>query len=150
VLPLGVTAATEEIFAGFLSDDRRRTLFHGHSFAANPIACAAARASLRLLDQASAAQREAIHRVHTRQLKRFDGCPLVTQPRVLGTVAAFDLEVRGGYLSPIGRELASFALAQDVLLRPLGNVVYVLPPYCATVEELDHVYSVIWQFLTTH
>jgi adenosylmethionine-8-amino-7-oxononanoate aminotransferase len=150
-LPLGATVATEEIFESFLSQDRRRMLLHGHSFTANPISCAAARASLRLLNNESAARREQINRTHATQLDQLAGHPLVERCRVLGTVAAFNLPdmTTSGYLSPIGRRLADFALERDVLLRPLGDVVYILPPYCSTADELTHVYSVIGQFLMT-
>jgi adenosylmethionine-8-amino-7-oxononanoate aminotransferase len=148
-LPLGATVATEQIFESFLSDDRRRTLFHGHSYTANPIACAAARASLRLFTEDSEQQRTRIEQTHRAHLDRLRNLPLVKNPRVLGTVAAFDIDVDAGYLNPIGLELASFALQHDILLRPLGNVVYVLPPYCATDEDLTHVYSVIERFLTS-
>lgn len=149
-LPMGATAATDAVFDAFLSDDRRRTLFHGHSYTANPIACAAARASLRLLDDTSAAQRATIEATHRTQLASLSTHPLVTHPRVLGTIAAFDLAGDTDYLNPIGRQLADFALTRDVLLRPLGSVVYVLPPYCSTVADLETAYSVIAQFLTTH
>jgi adenosylmethionine-8-amino-7-oxononanoate aminotransferase len=147
-LPLGATIATETIFASFLSDDRRRTLFHGHSYTANPIACAAARASLRLFDASSQQRRNMIRDTHTEQLALLAQLPGVVRPRVLGTVAAFDIETGDtGYLNPIGRRLADFALGHDVLVRPLGNVVYVLPPYCSSVDDLLHVYSVFGQFL---
>jgi adenosylmethionine-8-amino-7-oxononanoate aminotransferase len=148
-LPMGATASTDDVFAAFLSDDRRKTLFHGHSYTANPIACAAARASLALLDDASAARRasiEATHRMHVDRLARH---PLVRNPRVLGTFAAFDLADANDYLNPIGRQLADFALARDVLLRPLGSTAYVLPPYCATPDDLGAAYAVIEQFLDT-
>lgn len=157
-LPLGVTAATEEIFSEFLSEDKRRTLFHGHSYTANPIACAAARASLKLLNDDSEAQRKLINEVHQKHLKSLSSNPRIAQTRVLGTVAAFDLvstfnESDGGgasYLDPIGAQLAAFALDRDILLRPLGNVIYILPPYCSTEEDLNQVYSVIEQFLNSH
>jgi adenosylmethionine---8-amino-7-oxononanoate aminotransferase len=71
----------------------------------------------------------------------------VANPRVIGTIAAFDLTVGDGYLAPVGARLAAFALARGVLLRPLGNVVYTLPPYCITAEQLGQVYTVITQFL---
>lgn len=149
VLPLGATVSTEEIFELFLSTDRKRTLFHGHSFAANPIVCAAARASLQLLNARSAEQRQMIANAHVRHLKALSDYPLVTRSRMSGTVAAFDLNVEQGYLSPIGRELAAFAMERGVLLRPLGNVVYVLPPFCTTVDDLHLVYAVIEEFLQT-
>jgi adenosylmethionine-8-amino-7-oxononanoate aminotransferase len=148
-LPLGATVATEEIFEAFLSEDRHRTLFHGHSYTANPIACAVGRASLALLDDESARRRDAIHLAHRAGLESVSSHPLVRNTRITGTIAAFDLTVGSGYLSPIGKDLADFALKQDILLRPLGNVVYVLPPFCATPDDLATVYGVIGQFLRT-
>jgi adenosylmethionine---8-amino-7-oxononanoate aminotransferase len=151
-LPLGATVVRESLFDGFRSTDRRHTLFHGHSFTANPLACAAARASLALLDESCAAHRAAIESWHRSHLARLARHPAVRNPRVLGTVAAFDLEPRvgktdGGYLDPIGRDLAAFALDAGVLLRPLGNVVYALPPYAITEQQLGQVYEVIGRFL---
>ena len=146
-LPLGVTAVTGEIFDAFLSEDRRHTFFHGHSFTANPLACAAARASLRLLDPDCARRREAISGAHQDGLARLGGHPRVRNTRVLGTVAAFDLAGGDGYLAPAGAELGAFARHHGVLLRPLGNVVYLLPPYCVTPDELAGVYDVIARFL---
>jgi adenosylmethionine-8-amino-7-oxononanoate aminotransferase len=146
-LPLGATVATDEIFDAFLSEDRHRTLFHGHSYTANPIACAAGRASLALLDDDSARKRDAINSAHRAGIARIESHSLVRNARILGTVSAFDLAVGSGYLSPIGKELADFALGFGILLRPLGNVVYVLPPFCATPAELETVYGVIEQFL---
>ncbi|HET9949010.1 MAG TPA: adenosylmethionine--8-amino-7-oxononanoate transaminase, partial [Longimicrobiales bacterium] len=146
-LPLGATVVTREVFEAFRSSDRRRTLFHGHSYTANPLACAAARASLALLDEASEARRRAIEVAHRRHLGALAGHPRVERPRVLGTAAAFDLRARPGYLDPVGPRLQAFALERGVLLRPLGSVVYVLPPYCVTEEELAHVWGVIAEFL---
>ena len=147
-MPLGATAVRQGVFDEFLRDDRRLTLFHGHSFTANPLACAAARASLALLDDASAARRSAIERSHRAGIARLATHPRVRQPRVLGTVAAINLDAPDtGYLSAIGPRLASFALDNDVFLRPMGDVVYVLPPYCTTDEQLTRVYDVIAAFL---
>ncbi len=152
VLPLGATVVREPIFEAFLSADRRRTLFHGHSYTANPIACAAARASLALLDASCEARRAAIADIHERRIRTLASHPRVCRPRVLGTVAAFDLagaEVTG-YLSDAAAGLAAFALERGVLLRPLGDVIYVLPPYAITDAELGQVYDVIEAFLATH
>jgi adenosylmethionine-8-amino-7-oxononanoate aminotransferase len=148
-LPLGATVATEEVWSAFLSPDRRRTLFHGHSYTANPLACAAGRASLRLLDAGCEQRRGAIEAAHRAGLERLAGHPRVTNPRVLGTAAALDLVAESGYLSPVGQELGAFALREGVLLRPLGNVVYLLPPYCTTPEQVAGVYDVIERFLET-
>jgi len=146
-LPLGATAVREEIFAGFLSPDRRRTFFHGHSYTANPIACAAALASLGLLDSSSARARHEIECTHQREMTSLSQHPAVKNARVIGTIAAFDFQGDGGYLHPVGPELASFALERGVLLRPLGNVVYFLPPYCSTADDLVRAYDVVRQFL---
>jgi adenosylmethionine-8-amino-7-oxononanoate aminotransferase len=146
-LPLGATVTREEIFAAFLSPDRGRTFFHGHSYTANPLACAAALASLSLLDDASARARAAIECAHETGLARLADHPHVRRCRVLGTMAAFDLDAEPGYLSTAGQELAAYALRKGVLLRPLGNVVYLLPPYCSTADDLGHAYDVIEGFL---
>ncbi len=147
VLPLGATAATEEIFDAFRSDDRRKTFFHGHSYTANPIACAAALASLSLFTPACHAERTRIEQLHTEQLSVLRGTRGVKAVRQIGTVAAVELDAPAGYLSDIGRELAAFSLQQGVLIRPLGNVAYCLPPYCTTNDELRLVYDVLQRFL---
>lgn len=148
-LPLGVTAAREEVFAAFRSEDRRRTFFHGHSYTANPLACAAARASLRLLDDGCARRREAIEAAHRAALARLGSHLRVSGGRVLGTVAAFELDAAEGYLGGVGRELEAFARGRGVLLRSLGGTVYLMPPYCTTPAEVDSVYAVVEQFLET-
>jgi adenosylmethionine---8-amino-7-oxononanoate aminotransferase len=151
-LPLGATVVREELFEAFRGTDRRQTFFHGHSFTGNPLACAAARASLSLCDAQCDARRAAIEATHRTRLTELAAHPWVHHPRVLGTIAAFDLQHpdgagSGGYLDPIGRELAAFALDAGVLLRPLGDVVYTLPPYEITDEQLGRVYDVIAEFL---
>jgi adenosylmethionine-8-amino-7-oxononanoate aminotransferase len=149
-LPLGVTVATEQIFESFAGGDRRRTFFHGHSYTANPLACAAARASLTLLDARCAQKRVEIEITHRACLQRLQAHPRVARPRVLGTIAAFDIAGEEGYLATVGAALARYALDEGVLLRPLGNVVYVLPPYCITADELGRIYDVILGFLEWH
>jgi adenosylmethionine-8-amino-7-oxononanoate aminotransferase len=151
-LPLGATLATDAVFDAFLSDDRRRTLFHGHSYTANPLACAAALASLALLeDPACTVARDRIEAAHARGLAMLATRPAVTNTRLLGTVAAFDIvsdaTVEQGYLANVGRRLAAYALEHGVLLRPLGDVCYLLPPYCTSDDDLVHAYDVIARFL---
>lgn len=146
-LPLGATAATEAIYDAFLSPDRTRTFFHGHSFTANPIACAAALASLELFDEESEDARIRIEVAHARHLSALTGTRGVRAVRQIGTVAAVELDGTPGYLSDVGRELAAYALSEGVLLRPLGNVAYCLPPYCTTDAELEKVYDTISRFL---
>ena len=147
VLPLGATAATEDIFDAFRSADRTKTFFHGHSYTANPIACAAALAALELFDDDSEDDRVRIEVAHARHLDALRGLKGVRAVRQIGTIAAVELDAPAGYLSDIGRELAAYALQEGVLLRPLGNVAYCLPPYCITDSELDLVYGVMHRFL---
>ena len=143
-LPMGATLATEAIFAGFIGSDPALTLFHGHSYTANPLGCAAALASLDLLEAAPERYREleARHRPHLEALARE---PRVRQPRLLGSIAAFDLAVEDppGYLNPVGRRLQRLALQQGVFLRPLGQVVYLLPPLCIDDDQLARCYAAI-------
>jgi adenosylmethionine-8-amino-7-oxononanoate aminotransferase len=146
-LPLGATVATDAVFEAFRTTDRRSTFFHGHSYTGSPLACAAARATLALLDEGCELRRAAIERAHRIHLERLAAHPRVRSPRVLGTVGAFDLAGEDGYLAGAGPALHRFAVKEGVLLRPLGNVVYLLPPYCITPEEIGRVYEVIERFL---
>jgi adenosylmethionine-8-amino-7-oxononanoate aminotransferase len=146
-LPLGATLATERIFAGFLSPDRTRTLFHGHSYSANPLACAAALASLALMTDGCAEQRRRIERAHRAAATGFAAHPRVRDARVFGTVLAFELDGAAQYVNEVASVLGAFALERGVLLRPLGNTVYILPPYCATDDDLARAYAVIHGFL---
>jgi adenosylmethionine-8-amino-7-oxononanoate aminotransferase len=146
-MPFAATLATEALFDGFRSPDRKRTLFHGHSYSANPIACAAALASLALLDERSAERRQAIQRAHEAAAVRLSSLPGVENVRVLGTMLALELVAADrGYLSGIGPALRAFALDRGVLLRPLGDTVYLLPPYCSTDHDLTNAYDVITEF----
>jgi adenosylmethionine-8-amino-7-oxononanoate aminotransferase len=146
-VPFAATLATDTLFDAFRSTDRKRTLFHGHSYTANPIACAAALASLALLDERSTERRRAIERTHTTAATRLSASPGVENVRVLGTMLAMELVATDrGYLSGIGPALRAFALDRGVLLRPLGDTVYLLPPYCSTTSDLERAYDVIAEF----
>jgi len=146
-VPFAATLATDTLFDAFRSTDRKRTLFHGHSYTANPIACAAALASLTLLDERSADRRRTIERSHADAAVRLSALPGVENVRVLGTMLAMELNATDrGYLSGIGPALRAFALDRGVLLRPLGDTVYLLPPYCSTTADLQHAYDVIAEF----
>ncbi|MGH9328446.1 MAG: adenosylmethionine--8-amino-7-oxononanoate transaminase [Terriglobia bacterium] len=148
-LPLGATVSTDRIYESFCAPDRCHTFFHGHSYTGNPLACAAAIASLQIFRTEPVFERiRAIERVHRERLERFKNHPAVADTRMIGTVAALELRARdAGYLSAIGAQLYSFFLERNVLLRPLGNVVYILPPYAITLEELQYVYDVIEESL---
>jgi adenosylmethionine-8-amino-7-oxononanoate aminotransferase len=145
-LPLGVTAATGKVYDAFLSDDRARTFFHGHSYTANPLACAVALASLDLFrDEAVLAK---VSRLERQLRAGFEPLRSLGDVRVIGGLAALELASdRPGYLDQIGPRLGAAFLERGLLLRPLGNVVYFMPPYCITESEaawaLDQIVSVL-------
>ncbi len=144
-LPLAVTLCTPEIFQAHYSQDRSRTFFHSSSFTANPIACAAARANLEIWQDEPVLERIAgLADMQEERLARFRADSRFTNVRRLGTIAALELTVPDpGYLSGIGPRLMAFFLERGVLLRPLGNTIYVMPPYGVTAAELDLVYDAI-------
>ena len=147
-LPMGITMATDKIFNAFIGDDPSITFWHGHSFTANPLGCAAANASLDLLEKESNRYQDFESR-HTSHLKLLIKNPKVIKPRVHGTIAAFNIAIDGpkGYLNSAGTALKEYALTKGVFLRPLGDVVYLLPPLCITDSELEQCYSTIDQGL---
>ena len=145
-MAMAITSCTQEIFDAFLSDDKLKAFFHGHSFTANPLGCAAAMASLDLLESADCQQ--AIQRIvasHTAFRERIHTHPKVAKIRQQGTILAIEFQSEGetSYYNSIRDQLYDFYLQEGVLLRPLGNIVYILPPYCITEEQLDRVYRVI-------
>jgi adenosylmethionine-8-amino-7-oxononanoate aminotransferase len=144
-LPLAATFATDRVHDAFMGGDRARAFFHGHSYTANPIACAAANASLRIFESEPVFERiAAIEKVHAARLPTFAPHPGVADVRHIGTVAAIELKVSdAGYFSSLRPRLYEYFLNRGVLLRPLGNVVYILPPYVITPEQLNFVYDVI-------
>jgi adenosylmethionine-8-amino-7-oxononanoate aminotransferase len=144
-LPMAATFATDRIHDAFVGGDRTRAFFHGHSYTANPIACAAANASLQIFETEPVFERiVAIEKVHKERLPAFAAQHGVADVRHIGTVAAIELNVPDvGYLSTLRPRLYQYFLSRGVLLRPLGNVVYILPPYVITPEQLNFVYDVI-------
>jgi adenosylmethionine-8-amino-7-oxononanoate aminotransferase len=144
-LPMGVTLTTEEIYESFYSPDRSKTFFHSSSYTGNAIACAAAVANLEIWEREPVRARiTEIAEHHGHALARFRGRSEVADARQMGTIAAIELRVPdAGYLAALGPRLNAFYLERDVLLRSLGNVVYVLPPYCVRANELDRIYDAI-------
>jgi adenosylmethionine-8-amino-7-oxononanoate aminotransferase len=153
-LPLAVTAATDAVYDAFLSDDHSMTFFHGHSFTANPLACAVAIASFDLFGENDVLGRIARLETQLREgLTPLSHLPIVGDVRVLGGVGVVELvsdkasEGTGGYLDQIGPRLSSAFLERGLLLRPLGNVLYFMPPYVITDDEVDWVISQIAEVL---
>lgn len=151
-MALGVTTCTSAIYDAFLSDNKAKTLFHGHSFTANPLACTAALASMDLL--LADATQVAIARIaegHRAFAGRLSGHPGVENIRQRGTLLAFDLRVaeQTSYFNTIRDRAYAFLLDRGVLMRPLGNVLYLMPPYCTTDAQLDYTYEQILALLDT-
>ena len=148
-LPMSVTVASEAIYAAFLGENFDRALIHGHSFTANPLGCAAALASLQVFeDEQTLAKLPQIEAWHRQGLAQLAGHPAVQHVRVTGTIAAFDVVTAdAGYTSAVGAQLKAFFHERGLLLRPLGNVVYLLPPYCVTQDELALAYQTIGEAL---
>jgi len=143
-MPLAVTMASEAIWEAHFSADRGLMFFHSSSYTANPIACAAANANLAVWREEPVAER--IATLSARQAVRLDRLGNVENPRLCGTIAAADLPGGAGYLADVAPRLMAAAREAGVLLRPLGNTVYVMPPYCIDEAALDAVYEVISGF----
>jgi adenosylmethionine-8-amino-7-oxononanoate aminotransferase len=153
-LPMGATVVTGEVYAAFLSDDRAKTFFHGHSFTANPLACAVAIASLELFEEEQVLARIAKLEARLQAgLAPLRDLAIVGDVRVIGGVGIVELVAdkttrsAGGYLDGIGPKLAAAFLERGLLLRPLGNVLYFMPPYVITEEQtawcLDQIADVL-------
>jgi adenosylmethionine-8-amino-7-oxononanoate aminotransferase len=151
-LPLAVTLTTPAIFEAHWSTDPARQFFHSSSYTANPIACAAARANLAIWREEPVLER--IATLGDRQaalLADLAALPGITSPRRCGTIAAFDVvdENGAGYLSEVGPKLRTRFRDGPVLIRPLGNTVYVMPPYCIDVADLAMLRDVIAEAVTS-
>ena len=148
-LPLGATAATERIYQAFLSEDRTKTFFHGHSYTANPLACAVGLASLDLFRENAVIERvQALERQLRAGLEPLRSLPCVGDIRVIGGVGIVELESpSAGYLDHRGGDLSAAFLDRGLLLRPLGNVLYFMPPYVITESEVDWVLAQIAEVL---
>ncbi len=150
-MALGITTCTQQIYDAFLSDDKLKTLFHGHSFTANPVACSAALASLDItLQDATIQNISRIADMHRQFAEKIKHHPKIKTTRQTGTILAMEWETGSNtsYFSTLRDRLYTYFLDAGIILRPLGNVLYILPPYCITNAELSYIYSKIEQALT--
>ena len=144
-MPMGATLVTHEIYEAFLSEKIEKAFLHGHSYTGNPMAAAASLASLGILrSQECALARASIAEVTRKRISKLSQWKGLKNARSMGTIGAFNLEKIGGYFdSDFSYRFFNRAVEEGVLLRPLGNVIYTLPPYCSTVEDVNYVYDVI-------
>ncbi len=147
-MPLGVTVCTERIFNAFYDDDPYKTFYHGHSYTANPLGCAAGLASLDLL-QKEKRRFMGMQAWHERGMALLKDHPRLACHRVCGTIAAVNFREGSdpGYLSDLGPMLRHRFLERGFLLRPLGNVLYILPPYCITEDQIISIYKCIQEVI---
>jgi adenosylmethionine---8-amino-7-oxononanoate aminotransferase len=149
-IALGVTSCSEKILSAFLSANAEKTFFHGHSYTANPLACAAANASFELLVHKDCQRQIAlIEKKHDKFKQKIKTSSKVDDVRHLGTILAIELKTseKTSYFNEIRKRILPYFLSKNILLRPLGNVIYMVPPYVITESQLNDVYTSIENFL---
>lgn len=147
-LPFAATTCTQQIYDAFLSDERAKMLFHGHSYTGNALGCAAALASLEVFDLDNTWQH--ITRIiakHTEFVATIAKHNMVADIRQTGTILAIELKTDTGYLSSIRDRAYQYFIERGILIRPLGNIIYLLPPYCISDSDLSYTYSTMHSFL---
>ena len=145
-IPMAITTFTAAIFDGFYDDDTNKALFHGHTFTANPTGCAAALASLQLLQSTSIkADMKRVHQSHLDFQSKIKSHPKVKTTRVLGVIFALEIvtENHESYYGTMRNKLYNFFIENGIVLRPVGNIVYILPPYIISQNQLEKVYQVV-------
>ncbi|TCD01630.1 adenosylmethionine--8-amino-7-oxononanoate transaminase [Pedobacter psychroterrae] len=149
-MPLGITTCNKQVFGAFLSNDQLKTLYHGHSFTANPVACAASLASMDILLSAETLPNlQRITAKHGEFALTLQGHPKLKAVRQAGTILAMEWETGNdsSYLSGLRNRLYLYFLERGIVLRPLGNILYILPPYVISNDDLDYIYKTITQAL---
>lgn len=145
-IPMAITTFTQDVFDAFYDEDINKALFHGHTFTANPTACVAALASLSLLQTQEMQDNIArINKSHLAFQKHIESNPKVTTTRVLGVIFALEIrtESSASYYGTLRNKLYDFFIENGIILRPVGNIVYILPPYIISDEQLQKVYQVV-------
>lgn len=149
-MALGVTTCNDKIFDAFLSDDKTKTLFHGHSYTANPLACTAGLASLDLLEMDDCWDNiKRIGQQHKSFSEKIKNNRNLKNIRQCGTILAIEIETGDGtgYFSNIRDRAYNYFMDGRIILRPLGNVIYIMPPYCIKVDDLNYIYQYIEEFV---
>lgn len=149
-IPMSVTSFTQEVFDGFYDTDTNKALFHGHTFTANPTGCAAALAAISLLETPEMQQNIAnVNKSHLTFQEKIKKHPKVTATRVLGVIFALEIQVEGkqDYYGEMRNKLYQHFISDGIIMRPVGNIIYILPPYIITNSQLEKVYQSIEKVL---
>ncbi len=155
-LPLAATLVNEKVYREFLSDEPLRAFYHGHTMTGNPLGCAAAVASLELFEKEDRLKGVMDLETHMRALWNSIAIrhgDKISAPRSMGAVSAADVNPRSeksGYTFSASLHFREMARKQGVILRPLGNVLYVTPPYNISKEALEAVFDVLDELLTNY
>lgn len=145
-IPMAITTFTQQVFDGFYNDDVNKALFHGHTFTANPTGCAAALASINLLHTAEMQSNLVrINQAHLAFQQKVQSHPKVKTTRVLGVIFALEIKTENqeSYYGNLRNKLYDFFIENGVILRPVGNIIYILPPYVISVSQLEKVYATV-------
>ncbi len=152
ILPMAITSCTAEIYSAFHSENKDKTLFHGHSYTGNPVGCAAALTSLSILESKEMqGNLKRIDKQHQQFANEISQHPLLSRVQHLGTILALEIDTGEGnnYFSELRQTMYKYFMDRGILLRPLGNVIYIMPPYCISNEQLNTIYRSIKSFLNT-
>ncbi len=150
--PLGLTSCSQKIYDAYLSDDRTKTFFHGHSYTGNPTSCAAALASLDLMEKDETWTKiKLIEIKHTEFLNKVIHQKACKSAKMMGTIFAIELltDEETHYLNKAAVKIPEYFLEKGIIMRPLGNIIYFIPPYCIQESELDYIYEVTIEFLNS-
>ena len=144
-IPLAATIFSEKIHNEFVDTDFKKTFLHGHSFTANPLACSVAVASLKIFEKNNVLNKVSeIEKIHKKGINLLKSNTKVSRTRLIGSVAAFDLiGTDRKYGSKIGIKIREQFLKKGLLIRPIGNTIYLMPPYCIDIKTLENVYSIL-------
>jgi adenosylmethionine-8-amino-7-oxononanoate aminotransferase len=150
MFPLSITSCSQAVFNRFLSDEVHKGFFHAHTFSAHPIGCAAALAGIELLNSPKILEkRKYIENAHNSFAARIEKHDKVANVRIIGVILALDLNIQMERYGNLRDDLYDFFIERGVLLRPLGNTIYVLPPFVITNSQLQKIYETITAVLET-
>ena len=151
-MPLGLTSCSGQVYEAFVSEDVSKTFYHGHSYTANPLACSAALASLDVFEEKQTFENiSRIENSHLEFVAKMKGHAKLIDVRSKGIILALELRVeKEGYHSNVRDKAYDFFIEKGILLRPLGNIIYMMPPYCIRQNELSYIYDSILEFIQQH